>query len=295
MAGRMGGHQVTALNLEVVSADPERELVLVKGAVPGVPGRRWSCCGTRSRRPRRRTGAVDDHAATAVRKERGRARSPGPVVRRDVDGHGARHRRPRAHRLRHRAQPGRAAPGRHRPAGRGPAGHPVHQDPGRGPRRRRQAVPPEGHRPGPPGLHPLAQLGRRRRRPRAEAPQLPPADPEEDGPPGPVLRPLRPGRRGAGWPWSTPGAGRCPKTKDAVAALDALGLDGRVLVVLGDDDVVAERSFANLPDRPDHPGVASCPPTTSCATTGSSSPTRPCRVPRSRGRRGDRHHRRGDR
>ena len=38
MAGRMGGTQVTALNLEVVSADPERELVLVKGAVPGPRG-----------------------------------------------------------------------------------------------------------------------------------------------------------------------------------------------------------------------------------------------------------------
>ncbi|HVX22538.1 MAG TPA: 50S ribosomal protein L3 [Acidimicrobiales bacterium] len=38
MAGRMGGQQVTALNLEVVSADPERELVLVKGAVPGARG-----------------------------------------------------------------------------------------------------------------------------------------------------------------------------------------------------------------------------------------------------------------
>lgn len=38
MAGRMGGNQVTALNLEVVSADPERELVLVKGAVPGSRG-----------------------------------------------------------------------------------------------------------------------------------------------------------------------------------------------------------------------------------------------------------------
>ncbi|MGP8059592.1 MAG: 50S ribosomal protein L3 [Acidimicrobiales bacterium] len=38
MAGRMGGRQVTALNLEVVSADPERELMLVKGAVPGARG-----------------------------------------------------------------------------------------------------------------------------------------------------------------------------------------------------------------------------------------------------------------
>lgn len=38
MAGRLGGRQVTALNLEVVQADPERELVLVKGAVPGPRG-----------------------------------------------------------------------------------------------------------------------------------------------------------------------------------------------------------------------------------------------------------------
>lgn len=38
-----------------------------------------------------------------------------------------------------------------------------------------------------------------------------------------------------------------PKTKQAVAALNALGISGRVLVVLGFDDVVAERSFGNLP------------------------------------------------
>jgi len=38
MAGRMGARQVTALNLEIVSSDPERELVLVKGAVPGPRG-----------------------------------------------------------------------------------------------------------------------------------------------------------------------------------------------------------------------------------------------------------------
>jgi large subunit ribosomal protein L3 len=38
MAGRSGGHQVTTLNLEVVSADPERNLLLVKGAIPGPRG-----------------------------------------------------------------------------------------------------------------------------------------------------------------------------------------------------------------------------------------------------------------
>lgn len=39
-----------------------------------------------------------------------------------------------------------------------------------------------------------------------------------------------------------------PKTKDAIRALDALGLVGRVLVVLGDEEIAAERSFANIPD-----------------------------------------------
>ena len=38
MAGRVGGRQVTALNLEVVRADPEQELILVRGAVPGPRG-----------------------------------------------------------------------------------------------------------------------------------------------------------------------------------------------------------------------------------------------------------------
>ncbi len=35
MAGRMGGEQVTVQHLEVFSADPDRNLLLVKGAVPG--------------------------------------------------------------------------------------------------------------------------------------------------------------------------------------------------------------------------------------------------------------------
>jgi large subunit ribosomal protein L3 len=38
MAGRMGGDKVTTLNLTVVSADAERNLLLVKGAVPGPKG-----------------------------------------------------------------------------------------------------------------------------------------------------------------------------------------------------------------------------------------------------------------
>ena len=35
MAGHMGSTQITALNLDVVRIDHERNLILVKGAVPG--------------------------------------------------------------------------------------------------------------------------------------------------------------------------------------------------------------------------------------------------------------------
>jgi len=38
MAGHMGNRRVTARKLEVVQADPERNLLLVKGAVPGANG-----------------------------------------------------------------------------------------------------------------------------------------------------------------------------------------------------------------------------------------------------------------
>jgi len=43
------------------------------------------------------------------------------------------------------------------------------------------------------------------------------------------------------WGWDE------PKTKDAVAALKKLKLNGRVLVVLADEETIAQRSFANLP------------------------------------------------
>jgi large subunit ribosomal protein L3 len=38
MAGQMGNERVTVLNLEIVQADPERNLLLVRGAVPGPDG-----------------------------------------------------------------------------------------------------------------------------------------------------------------------------------------------------------------------------------------------------------------
>lgn len=38
MAGHMGNRRATARNLEVIQTDPERNLLLVKGAVPGTDG-----------------------------------------------------------------------------------------------------------------------------------------------------------------------------------------------------------------------------------------------------------------
>jgi large subunit ribosomal protein L3 len=38
MAGRSGGEKTTTLNLTVVEADTERDLLLVKGSVPGPKG-----------------------------------------------------------------------------------------------------------------------------------------------------------------------------------------------------------------------------------------------------------------
>jgi large subunit ribosomal protein L3 len=38
MSGHMGNARVTILNLEIVRTDPERNLLLVKGAVPGPNG-----------------------------------------------------------------------------------------------------------------------------------------------------------------------------------------------------------------------------------------------------------------
>lgn len=38
MAGNMGGDRVTMLNLEVVEADPDRNLLLIRGAIPGPRG-----------------------------------------------------------------------------------------------------------------------------------------------------------------------------------------------------------------------------------------------------------------
>ena len=117
-------------------------------------------------------------------------------------------------------------------------------------RRRQEAVPPEGDRPGPPGFDPGAPLGRRRRRPRARSP----ARYRQRTPQKMIQLALRSAlsdraspRAGSWssieWPWTQ------PKTADAKAALAALGLDGKVLVVAGPG-----RGRRRLPSR-----SATCP------------------------------------
>ena len=132
MAGQMGGKQVTALNLQVVSADPERQLVLVKGAVPGARGTvvvlRDSVKATDQ--ARRVTMTSDRHRDPGPGQEgpagAGHPDRHPPQRGRRRPGHG----RPGAVHLRDRAQPGRAAPGRDRPAGRRPRRAPSRPRPG---------------------------------------------------------------------------------------------------------------------------------------------------------------------
>ncbi len=38
MAGRMGGDRIKTMNLEILKMFPEKNLILVKGAVPGHKG-----------------------------------------------------------------------------------------------------------------------------------------------------------------------------------------------------------------------------------------------------------------
>ena len=38
MAGQLGNKQCSVLNQEVIRVDPERDLLLIRGALPGAPG-----------------------------------------------------------------------------------------------------------------------------------------------------------------------------------------------------------------------------------------------------------------
>ena len=213
MAGQMGGEQVTTLNLEVVQADAERKLSCVKGAVPGPRGgmvvlRDAVKAGVKGGA---RVSADTIDFETASPAEIRRFLRPAPA-RRTVTRRSDRRRRPRRGRPRpetfgiepnlavlHQVVTAQLAAAR--------AGHPEHQDPGRGLRRRRQAVPAEGHRPGPRRLQPApiwvgggVALGPK---PRSYAQKTPKKMIR-----WPCARRCRTGPPRARWPWSTRGRAR---------------------------------------------------------------------------------------
>ena len=118
----------------------------------------------------------------------------------------------------------------------------------RGPRRRRQAVPPEGHRQRPPGLDQLPALHRRRRRPRPQAAHLRPAHAQEDDQAGAALGAVRPGRRRQGRRRRRLGLRRAEDARTPRRRSPRSALEGRVLVVLDARRRSAALSFRNLPD-----------------------------------------------
>ena len=168
MAGRMGGEQVTTLNLEVVEADAERDLLLVKGSVPGPKGGVVIVRNAVKAGRRRSESWQRSPCKTAAGADAG-------SVELDDDVFGI------------AAQRARDAPGRHGPARHPPGRHAEHQDPRRGPRRRREAVQQKGTGNARQGSTRAPHWTRRRRRPRPQAPQLRPAHPEEDDPPRAAL------------------------------------------------------------------------------------------------------------
>ena len=157
-----GRQQVTTLNLEVVRPTPSASWSWSRAPCPG-PGAASSCCATRSRPRARREVAMTTATAPSARR---RATVPRSVPRRSPaphrpqrGGHELGHGRPRAGESSASSPTAPCSPGRHGPAGRRPARAPSRPRPGpRSAGGGGQAVPPEGHRPGPPGLEPLAAM-----------------------------------------------------------------------------------------------------------------------------------------
>ena len=136
MAGRMGGKRVTQVGLTVHSVDPERNLLLVKGADPG-PEERAS-----SRSGRCVMAAPKAPVLGGAKKE---VSLDEAVFAAEVKPH-----------LVHEAV--RAE------LNAAPAGNARCEEPRHGLGRPREAVAPEGHRPRAPGHDPRAAVHRRRRR-----------------------------------------------------------------------------------------------------------------------------------
>ena len=177
-----------------------------------------------------------------------------------------------------------------------PRRHAQHQDPGRGRRRRREAVAPEGHRPRPPGLDPRAALAWRRDRPRPEAARLPQRTPKKMV--RLALRSALSDRAAESRVMVVDGWGIDePRTKDAIEVLEALGLRtaGRARRRACSSCSTAARTRCGSRSATSASGCRSSSPrsstpTTCSSTTGSCSARRRSR-PRSRASRAERRRR----
>ena len=136
MAGHMGDVNVTTQNLRVVKTDPERGLIMIRGAVPGAKGG-WvllrDAVKRACRRPRR--SRAPSASAQAMRRRKPRQETPRPAAGRggepsvmqadvttldakkagtvELSGRCVRARAARRHPATHGALPARQAPGRH--------------------------------------------------------------------------------------------------------------------------------------------------------------------------------------
>ena len=195
MAGRMGNARTTVQNLTVHAVDAEKGLLLIKGAVPGPNG--GSCVAASA--PAQLRGRRSDDADVDASTQGLRARSSCPREVFDVQANV-----PLIHQV-VVAQLAAARQGTHSTKTRGEVS-----------RRRQEAVPAEGHRPGPPGLDPRAAVRRRWRRARPAAARLRPADAEEDEGGRAARRAVRPGPRRPGARGRPPRRGRRAATKAAL-------------------------------------------------------------------------------
>ena len=79
MAGHMGNERVTTQSLEVVAADAERGLLLIKGSVPGSENG-WVLSSRTRSSASRRTGCRSRRRCAARPTARPRARPPTPAA-----------------------------------------------------------------------------------------------------------------------------------------------------------------------------------------------------------------------
>ena len=201
MPGQMGNRRVTQRGLEVIEVDAKRNLLIVRGAVPGPRG---------SAR-----GGAQCLSPSAQRVDRpGQRRSSRAALLRAV---------PRRARLR----------GGARRAARAPPGHGGDAGPRRGPWRRREAVAPEGHRPRPCRLDPRAALDRRRRRLRPEPARLHGEDQPQGAHGGPCDRRSASTRAGQRLRSSTPRRSISLRPRPRSTRSSRIEGPDRVLVLVG--------------------------------------------------------------